>query len=262
MKHLFRSLPVRSAVAVVFAVSIGAAPLPAFADDVPQSLPVGRNWSNPALITGNNDWSGVPGFMGYRGMGLASAPGANPQTITASDTSGQPFVLANKKKPNTLKTGGVAEFDGIPDPVVALKGSATASAPYLLLNLNTKGHQGVVVSYNLRDIDGSAADAIQPVAFQYRVGTNGNFVNLPSAFVADASSGPSLATLVTPVNVTLPAACDDQPHVQVRWITANAVGDDEWIGIDDIAVVADDPSAATEPTSSPVEKSAKPSATR
>ena len=87
-------------------------------------------------------------------------------------------------------------------------------------------------------------------------------MNLPSAFVADASSGPSLATLVTPVNVTLPAACDDQPHIQVRWITANAVGDDEWIGIDDISVVADDPSGVGEPATSPVEKSAKPPTSR
>lgn len=229
---------------------------------MPQALPLGRNWSGPELITSNNDWSGVPGFMGYRGTGLVTAPGANPQTITGSDLSGQPFVLANKNKPNTLKTGGVVEFDGIPDPVIALKGSATASAPYLLLNLTTKGHQGVVVSYNLRDIDGSSADAIQAVAFQYRVGTNGNFVNLPSAFVADASSGPNLATLVTPVNVTLPADCDDQPHVQVRWITANAVGDDEWIGIDDISVVADEPAASSEPTTSPADKIAPPPASK
>ena len=262
MKLAFRSFPIRSSVAVTLAMSLGAAWLPAFADDAPQSLPVGRNWSNPALIPANNDWSGVPGFQGYRGLGLAPAPGANPQTITASDTSGQLFVLANKSKPNSLKTGGVAEFDGIPDPVIALKGSGTASAPYLLLNLNTRGHRGIAVSYNLRDLDGAAADAIQPVAFQYRIGTNGNFVNLPAAFVADASSGPNLATLVTPVNVTLPAACDDQPRVQVRWITANAVGDDEWIGIDDIAVVAEDPPADAEPAANPVGKSAKPPATK
>jgi hypothetical protein len=41
---------------------------------------------------------------------------------------------------------------------------------------------------------------------------------------------------VTPVSATLPAACDNQPLVQVRWITANAVGNDEWVGIDDISV--------------------------
>src|SRR6185295_3072853 len=36
----------------------------------------------------------------------------------------------------------------------------------------------------------------------------------------------------------LPAACDDQPLVQVRVITTDAVGSDEWVGIDDINISA------------------------
>ena len=56
--------------------------------------------------------------------------------------------------------------------------------------------------------------------------------------MADATTGPSLATLVTPVSVALPAAANDEPMVQVRIITTNAVGNDEWVGIDDIAVTA------------------------
>lgn len=123
--------------------------------------------------------------------------------------------------------------------VVALQGSGTASAPFLLLNLNTTGQQSITVSYNLRDMDGSADNAIQPMALHYRVGNSGSFINVPAAFVADASSGPSLATLVTPITVTLPAALDNQPLVQIRWMTSNATGNDEWIGIDDITVAGD-----------------------
>jgi hypothetical protein len=52
------------------------------------------------------------------------------------------------------------------------------------------------VSYNLRDLDGSIDNAVQPVALQYRVGSTGNFTNLPAGFVADATTGPSLATQV------------------------------------------------------------------
>src|SRR6185369_6354758 len=62
-------------------------------------------------------------------------------------------------------------------------------------------------------------------------------------FVADATTGPSLATKVTPVSVTLPAAADNQPLVQVRIITTNAIGNDEWVGIDDLLIFV--PSAAT-----------------
>ena len=212
----------------------------ACADQTPQTLPFVQNWTDAGLITMDNDWSKVPGFMGYRGDRLASKPGANPQTITADGLSTPVSVLANQSKPNTLRTGGVAEFDGLPEPVIAFKGSATASAPFLLLNLNTTGKKNIAFGYKLRDIDASANNAVQAVAFQYRVGTNGNFIDLPGAYAPDASTGPNLATLVTPIVVLLPAEANNQPLVQVRWLTANAEGNDEWIGIAAITAIGDD----------------------
>jgi hypothetical protein len=210
------------------------------ADDLPQQLPFVQDWSNVALITLENDWSGVAGFVGYRGDKLASKPGANPQTITADGNSSPMSALPNQKNPNTLRTGGVAEFDGIANPTVALKGSANASAPMLVLNLETKGKQNIAVGYKLRDLDGSANNALQAVAFQYRAATNAAFIDLADAYAPDATTGPGVATLVTPMVVVLPAAANDQPHVQVRWITANAESNDEWVGVDDIAVIGDD----------------------
>ncbi|WP_445240352.1 Calx-beta domain-containing protein [Microcoleus vaginatus] len=144
-------------------------------------------------------------------------------------------VNANQTNPNTFNTGGVAEFE-IANPVVALTGSGTADAPFLLIYLNTVGVTNINVSFNLRDVDGSIDNAVQPVALQYRVGTSGNFINIPAGYVADASTGPSLATEVTPVNVTLPAGAHNQSQVQLRIITTNAVGNDEWIGVDDISI--------------------------
>jgi hypothetical protein len=235
--------------AVITMLLAGLAPQLASAHSTPQTLPFVQNWTDAALITNDNDWSKVPGFMGYRGDKLTAKPGANPQMITADGTSTPVCVLANQSKPNALRTGGVAEFDGIPDPVVALKGSATASAPFLLLNLNTTGKKSIAFGYKLRDIDGSANNAIQPVAFQYRVGTNGNFIDLPGAYAPDASTGPSLATLVTPIVVLLPTEANNQPLVQVRWITANAEGNDEWIGIAAITAIGDDLPAAPTVTS-------------
>ena len=91
-------------------------------------------------------------------------------------------------------------------------------------------------------------DAIQAVALQYRVGTAGNFTNVPAAFVADATTGPNLATLVTPVDVTLPAAVENQAVVQLRIITTDAVGSDEWVGIDDIRVAGSTIPQSTNPT--------------
>lgn len=209
-------------------------PAVAWADTTPQTLPFTQDWSDTGLIATSDDWSGVPGVMGYRGDNLTGATGTDPQTIVGEGTP-VVDVNANQTNPDTYTSGGVTEFE-ITNPVVALTGSGTADAPYVLISLNTTGKSSIQVDYNLRDIDGSADDAIQQVALQYRVGTTGDFTNLPAGYVADASSGPSLATKVTPVSVTLPGACDNQAVVQIRIITTNAVGNDEWIGIDDISI--------------------------
>jgi predicted extracellular nuclease len=213
--------------------------LPAAADTTAQPLPFTQDWSNTGLITTNDDWSGVPGVIGYRGDGLVAVPGADPQTITADGSATPVDVNANQTNPNTFTTGGVAEFE-LTNPVVALQGSGTADAPHVVLALDTTDKDEITVFYNLRDIDGSADNAVQQVALQYRVGATGDFTNLPAGYVADATTGPNLATQVTPVSVLLPAAAEDQPLVQVRVITADAAGSDEWVGVDDISVTGGD----------------------
>src|SRR5262249_36933321 len=72
---------------------------------------------------------------------------------------------------------------------------------------------------------------------------------VPGGYLADATTGPSLATLVTPVDVILPPDANNQAVLQIRIMTTNAVGNDEWVGIDDI-VVSSNPSGgdATPPT--------------
>ena len=206
-----------------------------------------QDWTNVGLITADDNWSGVLSVEGYRGDDLTVVTGTDPQTIVAF--AGPPGavldVIANQTNPNTLTTGGVAEFE-IANPTIALNGSGTADAPFVIFYLNTTNVTNVTVNYLLRDIDGSVDNSVQPVALQYRVGTSGDFTNLPSGFVADASSGPSLATLTTPVSVVLPVAAENQAQVQVRVMTSNAVGNDEWIGVDDVVITS---TAVPEPAS-------------
>jgi uncharacterized protein len=218
------------------------------ADQAPQALPFTQNWTNIGLITALHDWTAVPGIEGYRGDGLTGTTGTDPQTILAEGTSTPIDVNPNQTNPNTFSTGGVAEFH-LADPTIALNGSGTADAPFILLSFATSGQSGVQVAYALRDLDGSLDNAIMPVALQYRIGNAGDFTNLPAGFVADATTGPSIATLVTPVSVTLPATADNQPLVQVRIITTNAVGNDEWVGIDDISIAA---GVGADPTVTPL----------
>jgi hypothetical protein len=206
-----RSRRLTVVLAVIACVGLGVPGISA-ADTTSQALPFTQGWSNTGLITTSDVWTGVPGVVGYRGDGLTSSTGVDPQTVLADGSLTPVDVNANLVNPNTFATGGVSEFE-ITDPTVALQGSGTADAPHLVLHLTTTGSSNVNVAYNLRDIDGAADNAIQPVALQYRVGSTGSFTNVPAAYVADATTGPSLATLVTPVNVALPADVDDQPEV-------------------------------------------------
>lgn len=200
-------------------------------------------WSETGLITAEDDWSSVPSIVGYRGDGLTVDSGTDPQTIVADGTSTPVDVIANQNSPNNLTTGGIAEFSIANNPTIAMQGSGTADAPFLLIHLDTTGANNVQVSYKLRDIDGSSNNAISQVALQYRIGETGDFINLPAGYVADASTG-SAATQITPIKVALPSTVDNQSKVQLRIITANASGSDEWIGVDDIEVAASRPNQA------------------
>jgi hypothetical protein len=194
-----------------------------------------QDWTNTSLITVDDQWASVPSIMGYRGDGMAS-PGADPATVLGNDDAPIVHVLANQISPNTLVTGGVAEFE-ISDPVVALRGNSNADAPYLLVRLNTTGSGNVVVSYRVRDIDSSSRNAPQAVALQYRIGESGAFTNVPAAYVADATAGPG-ATMETAVSAVLPIAVNNQAKLQLRILTVDTAVEDEWVGIDSLSVTA------------------------
>ena len=200
--------------------------------------PLAQSWSDTSLISVDDDWSGVPAMVGYRGDGMTGEPGVDPREVLVDGSATPVDVTANRTDPGAVGlAAGVAEFE-LPDPVVALAGSATAAAPHLAIALDTRGRAGIAVRLVLRDIDPSASDAVQPVSLQYRVGDTGEFANVPGGYVADATTGPGQATAVTEVRTVLPAAVDDQPLVHLRVLTTNGDGRDEWVGIDDIEVSA------------------------
>ncbi|ACA16190.1 Endonuclease/exonuclease/phosphatase [Methylobacterium sp. 4-46] len=195
-----------------------------------------QTWNDPGLITADDDWSGVPSIVGYRGDDITSVVGADPQALTG-DGAVTADVNANRTNPNGLTAGGVAEF-ALADPAVALQGSGAADAPSLVLFLDATGRRDVTVSYRLRDLEDGADNAVQAVALQYRIGPAGAWTNVPAAFVADATAGPGSSGPDIRVRAVLPAAADGQAGLQVRIITANAAGSDEWVGVDDIAVTS------------------------
>lgn len=223
----------------VLSLALLVGSLPAMANSNAQVLPYQQNWTG-AAITVNDDWSAVPGVVGYLGD-IDAAINADPQTLLL-DYSGVSAidVIANRTNPDTTTNGGVGDFDSLPNPIVAMQGSGTADAPHLLFYLNTLNRENIRVRYNVRDIDQSADNSVQQVALHFRAGNSGDFTNVPAAYVADASDGPSLGK-VTPVDITLPPSADNQPLVVLRIMTTNATGNDEWVGPDDVLVTGDSP---------------------
>ncbi len=186
-----------------------------------------QNWTNTGLITANDNWSGVPFIIGFRGDDLTTATGTDARTITT--TSAVVDVNANQASPDTFTSGGVTEFDGIANPVVAMQGSGTADAPYLALYMDASGRSDIRVQANLRDIDGSTDDAAQQIAVQYRTSPTGAWQNAPGGYFADVTTGGS-ATQVTAVDIILPSDANGAATLEIRFLTTNAAGNDELVG--------------------------------
>lgn len=237
MKKQRKNLCLATLLSLCASLFFGIAEVNVEANSTPQTLPFSQNWTNIGLITANDDWSGVPGIQGFQGNDITTATGADPRTLLADGGGTTLDVIANVANCDTNTAGGIAECEGAGgNPTIALQGSGTADVPHIVIYLNTTGQNNIRVAYNARDVDGSADNTNQQINTQYRVGNTGDFINLPGGYIPDATTGPMQASLVTPVAVTLPAAANNQPLVEVRITSTNAPGSDEWVGIDDISV--------------------------
>src|SRR5262249_23890588 len=115
-----------------------------------------QNWTDPSLITAANNLSGVPGITGDRGDDCAfyNTNGTNLDLNTILTDHETPVnVIANGGTNVANTAGGIEEFDGLTDSVVALQGSATADFPHLLLYIDSTNADAVNISYNIRDVD-------------------------------------------------------------------------------------------------------------
>lgn len=208
------------------------------------------NWSNINLITSDNDWSNIPYLRGFRGDGLTANTNVDPRTISLDGTSTPVVIYANQTDPNTFNADGFAEFESLSNPTIAFRASNTASAPFLMVYINTLNPDegfSPSIRFLVRDIDGTVNNAAQQVSVQYRVGETGPFIPSPTEFFhvlpsgdyfggyhPDASKGPFLQGHESYCDFSLPPSCWNQPKVQVRIMITNSTGGNEWIGIDDI----------------------------
>jgi hypothetical protein len=196
-----------------------------------------QDWSNSSLISSANNWSGVPSIKGFADIKGAHDVDVDPRTLTGKsedvDVAANVFKSPSMFNPNGFHKGGVTEFQDF--GMVALAGSKHADAPNLVFYLDTTGIVApVTVDFDVQDLDGSGHDAVQQLNVQYRVGETGPWINVPGGYFADVTEPNSTPT--THVSVVLPDDALGEEKVQVRVMTTNADGRDEWIGIDNIVV--------------------------
>ncbi|MGO4772252.1 choice-of-anchor J domain-containing protein [Flavobacterium sp. W22_SRS_FK3] len=101
-------------------------------------------------------------------------------------------------------------------------------------------------------ISGTYSDRINEMVLQYRVGTTAAFTSLlPTAYRNNTTD--QITAIVTPQNpqvikVTLPAECDNQPLVQIRWISRQVSGGGSRpsFAIDNIDIKSDEEAPVSE----------------
>lgn len=180
-----------------------------------QGLPYTQDFS---LVTHSS--STYP--AGWQGHTIATAPGGvynttgptADRTLTASSTA-------------ATNSGNVHNFDG----KLGFLNSASLDLT-LTLALNTSGFQSVEVDYDIMTIrnphNGGTNTRINEVSLQYRVGTSGAWTTV-SGQEYQNNTTEQITAVTTPQKlesktVMLPAACDNQPVVQVRWASRQVSG--------------------------------------
>lgn len=102
----------------------------------------------------------------------------------------------------------------------------------LVLAVNTTGRNGVKIQYDIMTIrnpyDGNSNTRINEVILQYRVGTSGSFTSLTGMEYQNNTTTQTTG-VTTPQNnstklVSLPAACNNQSVVQLRWASRQVSG--------------------------------------
>ncbi|MCX7767857.1 MAG: T9SS type A sorting domain-containing protein [Flavobacteriales bacterium] len=108
-----------------------------------------------------------------------------------------------------------------------------------LLALNTTGRSNIQVTWTGRtmSVAGGSPPRIFTIQLQYRIGNTGNFTDVPgSSYTMNNTAGHS--AVVGPV--TLPAVCNNQCLVQLRWIyyqsSSTGTGTRPELAVDDITV--------------------------
>src|SRR5690606_15539509 len=120
----------------------------------------------------------------------------------------------------------------------------------VVLALNTTGRTNIAVTWTGGldvQADGGATLRQFVIRMQYRVGNSGAYTDVPGP-IEFANAGKTAGDSETFSQLILPAVCEDEPEVQVRWIyfqETSGTGSRPEMRLDDIFVTSDGPSFPT-----------------
>jgi hypothetical protein len=190
------------ALIAVFAGVVAAQTNPA-----PQALPYSQDFSSLAHAS-----TTFP--AGWQGWVLSSTPGS---AYNTAGPTGDKAMLGSSTAATT--TNAIHNYDGKIGP---LNSSGQDNA--LALAINTTGAFGVQVAWDamtIRNVQDGSNNRINGLSLQYRVGTSGTWTTLAGTEYQNNTTNQTAAVTtpqnVQPFSVTLPAACDNQAEVQLRW---------------------------------------------
>jgi hypothetical protein len=187
----------------------------------PQALPYTQNFD--ALPASSTTF--LPNIEGWQGW---QASASQNTAIYNTGLIGDKLLVANSTA--AINSGNLHNYNG---QVGFLNSTSVDLA--IGFAFSSTNNTGIIVQYDamiIRNLyDGAGVNRLQEMALQYRVGTTGIFTTLLSTAYSNNSTTPQTGAVTTPldgkktrVSVTLPAACDNQPVVQIRWIARLASG--------------------------------------
>ncbi len=194
------------------------------------TLPVSQNW-------GTTSFSAIPaGFAAWNGLSGASV--TTQALAEASAPTGDVASLLTST-PGNGGTGGAYGYAVASNARFGiLTSSNTANGvDQLALAINTSGQTNVVLAYDL--INAVANTRAVGAVCQYRVGTSGAWTTLTGTGNPYVQTAGTVGD-VTAANITLPAAAENQPVVQIRWAVwrGSGAGNSSGFAIDNLNITS------------------------
>lgn len=197
----------------------------------PLTLPVSQNWGTATFTTMPAGWAAWNGLSGASITTQAAAESSVPTGDVAALLTSTP------------SNGGTGGSYGYVVPTsnarfgILNSSNATNGVNQLALAINTSGQTNIVLTYDI--INAVANTRVIGAVCQFRVGASGAWTTLTGTGNPYVQSGGTAGDL-TSASITLPAAAENQPVVQIRWATwrGTAAGNSSGLAIDNINITS------------------------